>query len=165
MKSASVDILKFAKYLIAFFQEKGDYISNKKLQKLLYYVQGWNLAYFDDPLFSEVPEAWAHGPVYPVVYHEYKENTWSPIILESSIFSEDISKILAESNYPTENIDLLDSILRLYGVKSAFELEMMTHKEGSPWKITRGDISEFAICDTKISLNLLQSFFKLKMQN
>lgn len=33
-----------ARYIIRFFQEAGDPVTNLKLQKLLYYVQGWHLA-------------------------------------------------------------------------------------------------------------------------
>lgn len=34
-----------------------------KLQKLLYYAQGWHLAVTDRRLFAEDLEAWAEGPV------------------------------------------------------------------------------------------------------
>ena len=34
-----------------------------KLQKLLYYCQGWYIAWTDAPLFGEQIEAWANGPV------------------------------------------------------------------------------------------------------
>ncbi len=53
-----------AKYFLAQTSEDaGDLISNLKLQKLLYYAQGFHLALYDEPLFPEAIEAWTHGPV------------------------------------------------------------------------------------------------------
>ena len=44
-----------------------DLMSNMKLQKMLYYQQGFHLAYFGTPLFDEEIEAWMYGPVVPSV--------------------------------------------------------------------------------------------------
>lgn len=49
-----IKALNVAKYLLSLVnQDNGDTISNLKLQKLLYYVQGYYLAYFNKPLFNE----------------------------------------------------------------------------------------------------------------
>jgi Uncharacterized phage-associated protein len=77
----------------------GDIISNLKLQKLLYYVQGFALAMYDKPLFDEDIEAWMYGPVVPCVYQEYKEFGSGAIEFDSdfeipkTITEEDISLI------------------------------------------------------------------------
>ena len=44
-----------------------------KLQKLLYYVQGYSLALTGKPAFSDKIEAWQYGPVMDSVYQEYKK--------------------------------------------------------------------------------------------
>ena len=49
-------------------QNAGDTISNMKLQKLVYYAQGFALAITGKPLFQEDIEAWEHGPVAPALY-------------------------------------------------------------------------------------------------
>ena len=41
----------------------GELMTNMKLQKMLYYQQGFHLAYFDTPLFDDEIEAWMYGPV------------------------------------------------------------------------------------------------------
>lgn len=46
----------------------GERLTNLKLQKLLYYQQGYHLAAFGTPLFSEDVESWMYGPVVPSVY-------------------------------------------------------------------------------------------------
>jgi uncharacterized phage-associated protein len=52
--------------------EAGDSLSNLKLQKLVYYAQGFHLALTEKPLFDEAIEAWEHGPVVPGLYHKLK---------------------------------------------------------------------------------------------
>ena len=69
-----------AKYFLAQMSDDcGDTISNLKLQKLLYYAQGFHLALFVARLCPEASEAWAHGPVVADVYHQYKEYGSIPI--------------------------------------------------------------------------------------
>lgn len=46
-------------------------ITPMKLQKLLYYCQGYHLALTGRPLFPETIEAWDHGPVVRSVHREY----------------------------------------------------------------------------------------------
>ena len=51
----------------------GDNLSNLKLQKLVYYAQGFYLAIHDRPLFDDAICAWEHGPVVPSLYRRYKK--------------------------------------------------------------------------------------------
>lgn len=60
-----------AKHFIRFANEEGSFISNLKLQKLVYYAQAWHLAIHGTPLFEEDFEAWVHGPVIPSLYQKY----------------------------------------------------------------------------------------------
>ena len=43
-----MDALTLSPYIIAKSNLAGDGITNKKLQKLLYYVKAWGLVYFED---------------------------------------------------------------------------------------------------------------------
>ncbi|MGA8142178.1 MAG: type II toxin-antitoxin system antitoxin SocA domain-containing protein, partial [Desulfobaccales bacterium] len=67
-----VDVAKY--FLSLTDEESGELISNLKLQKLVYYAQGFHLVFYDTPLFSERIEAWTYGPVVPDLYHEYKSH-------------------------------------------------------------------------------------------
>ena len=49
----------------------GDDVTNLKVQKLVYYAQGFYLALNGKPLFNNDIKAWAHGPVVPELYQEY----------------------------------------------------------------------------------------------
>src|SRR3990167_3308538 len=53
--------------------DSSDGISNLKLQKLVYYAQGFFLAMHETPLFENDIEAWTHGPVVPELYRQFKE--------------------------------------------------------------------------------------------
>jgi len=117
---------EIAKYFVSLVDEEaGDSISNLKLQKLLYYAQGFSLAFFDRPLFSESIKAWAHGPVVPQVYHDYKQYVSNPIpVTEVNL-----------DNYSTEVRDLLDEVYSVYGQFTASKLRDLTHAE-KPWMST-----------------------------
>ena len=118
-----------AKYLITRSQpEEGDFVSNLKLQKLVYYAQGFSLALHDAPLFGDEIQAWEHGPVVPALYHRYKEHgaTGIPVPME---FNPD------EALSPAER-SLLDEVWDVYGQFSAWKLRNMTHEE-PPWRDTQ----------------------------
>ncbi len=116
-----------AQYLLAKADEDaGDLISNLKLQKLVYYAQGFALALFDTALFSETIEAWIHGPVVPALYHEYRGYGGGPIPPPTTL---DLSL------YGLETRELLDEVYAAYGQFAAWKLRNMTHEE-PPWRDT-----------------------------
>lgn len=57
-------VFDVADYILA---EQGA-MATMKLQKLVYYCQGWHLAWDGEPLFDERIEAWASGPVVPALH-------------------------------------------------------------------------------------------------
>lgn len=104
--------------------DNGDLISNLKIQKLVYYAQGFSLAINDRPLFEEKIQAWPHGPVIPDLYNKYKE--YGNAALPVDNLDIDFSK------YSQEEIELLDEVYDMYGQFSAWKLRNMTHEE-KPW--------------------------------
>lgn len=122
-----------------------EYISNLKLQKLLYYAQGFSLAIHNKKLFDDPIEAWAHGPVVKALYHEYKESGSKAIDPPDGI---DLSI------YDKKVQDLLEEVWTVYGQYSAYKLRNLTHDE-PPWKeaYSKGPSSE-------ISLDSMRKYFK-----
>ncbi|MCC6394512.1 MAG: SocA family protein [Bryobacterales bacterium] len=105
--------------------EAGDSLSNLKLQKLVYYAQGFHLAIHGKKLFQQPIEAWEHGPVVPWLYHQLKQHGAEPVPRpEDGI---DTSK------YPPPVRELLDDVWSVYGQYSAAKLRNITHSE-PPWK-------------------------------
>ena len=139
---------ELARYIINHFQEAGDPITNLKLQKLLYYVQGWTLALQGRPAFTERLEAWVHGPVQPAVYGIYKSNRWNPIYQEVS--SPDLDEEFA---------DLVTEVLKVYGPDSAYELELRTHSE-PPWIIARKGLAADEPSTSTITTESIKTYFE-----
>lgn len=120
--------------------EIGDSVTNLKLQKLLYYVQGFHLAIYGKPLFEEDILAWEHGPVVREVYGAFSQHGAEPIpVPEEGVTLEQYQK------------DLVVEIWKVYGQFSAWRLRDMTHNE-SPWQETGRN--------RVISHEILKNFFK-----
>jgi hypothetical protein len=64
----TASIVDIAKYILRVKDE----CTTMKLQKLCYYSQAWTLVWDDIPLFPEDFEAWANGPVSPVLFALHK---------------------------------------------------------------------------------------------
>lgn len=104
-------------------EESGELISNLKLQKLMYYAQGFHLALYGTRLFPNDIEAWAHGPVVPELYHKFKEHGAAPLPRPQSVSLE---------KFDAQTRELLDDIINIYGQYSGWKLRNMTHEE-TPW--------------------------------
>ena len=103
--------------------EHGDTISNLKLQKLLYFVQGFHLASFGTPLFDEDMIAWIYGPVVPEVYDAYKKYRKGAI---------NTANITDTVSLAPEIEALFNKVYLEYSRYSAVALMQMTHEAG-PW--------------------------------
>lgn len=125
-------------------EDAGDSISNLKLQKLVYYGQGFHLAVFDTPLFGEEIVAWEHGPVVVDLYRTYKKRGANPIP------AEDINL----EKYHPKLRELLDEVYSVYGQFSASKLRALTHEE-PPWKETP--------LNAPISHDLMKAYFKTQI--
>jgi uncharacterized phage-associated protein len=136
-----------AKYIIHFFQECGDPLTNLKLQKLLYYVQGWHLGIHGEPAFADRIEAWVHGPVQPAVYRQYSGNRWNPIATEVEV--PELDGALK---------DLVADVLESYGADSGYELELRSHRE-TPWILARGDLAPDENSTTALTHESMRRFF------
>jgi len=120
--------------------EIGDSVTNLKLQKLLYYTQGFHLAIYNKPLFEENILAWEHGPVVREVYTAFNQHGSAAIPVPEE-----------EVNLTQTQKDLIVEIWKVYGQFSAWRLRDMTHNE-APWQETdRNNV---------ISHDILKSFFK-----
>jgi uncharacterized phage-associated protein len=124
MAYKAIDIAKT--FLTFVNPEYGDFLSNLKIQKLLYYAQGFSLALHQKPLFEEKIIAWQYGPVVEEVYQELREFS-NGAIPQPENYSIDFLN--------EDEIDLLKEVYDVYGQFSATKLVEMTHDE-APWKTT-----------------------------
>lgn len=142
MAQSAKDISKYLIYKAA-KEEGGELLSNMKLQKLLYYCQGFYYAKHKEKLFEDKVYAWQYGPVVTEVYHEYKGFGSNGIELKTDS--------LPEINLTEDQIEMIDDVYDFFKQFSAVKLMDMTHNE-APWKDT--DIND------EISLEKLGQHFK-----
>jgi uncharacterized phage-associated protein len=154
-KNKKVSALLVAKYFIKKANESKKTLTNKKLQKLLYYAQVWSLVLNDNKLFSERIEAWIHGPAIPSVYREFKIFEFKPIELNTNELFFNFSK---------KQKDLIDTIWDIYGKYDAEYLEALTHSE-LPWQEARKGISPTESSSNIISLTKAKYFYERKLRN
>ena len=67
------DVLAVSQFIINYSQKKEHYVSNYKLQCLLYFVQAYFLMELNQKCFEEKIEAWDCGPIIPEVHQVFKE--------------------------------------------------------------------------------------------
>ncbi|WP_148042995.1 Panacea domain-containing protein [Methylocystis hirsuta] len=138
--------LTVAKYFLSLpDEESGELVSNLKIQKLLYYAQGYAVGMngVGSPLFREKIYAWKHGPVVKEVYNHF------------SSFGANALPGGTSPNLPAESKAFLDDIYRVFGRYSAWTLRDMTHRE-PPW------LNNFVpnVMDIEIPLDDLHKYFK-----
>lgn len=150
-----VNSLDIARYFILRAYEDGReaYMTNMKVQKLLYYVQSLHLALYNEPLFAEEIQAWRYGPVCPPAYQLYSkfeaEQLPVPRWDELTGFSEEIQSLLEE-------------VWENFGAYHAYLLSDMTHQE-FPWKKARKDLPPSAASQEKILLSDMQVLGQQKL--
>jgi len=138
------DVFDVANYILKISRDNSedededvDFISNMKLQKLVYFCQGFFLALCGKPLFPEIIEAWKHGPVCPRLYRPLKIYGSSPIA--ACIDPEKL-------NVGEKEKSIINMVYSTYRQYSSSGLRKITHNEG-PWKSTQlgEEISQEAI--------------------
>lgn len=112
----AIDVAKY--FLILVDREAGDVITQLKLQKLMYLVQGIHLALYDKPLFKEEIEAWEHGPVVRELHTEFSGYGSLPIFLPYEI-NYDL--------YSFKIKQLIYKVYSIYGEHSSSYLYKLTH--------------------------------------
>lgn len=128
-----------ANYLIKKSIDEGKYISNIKLQKLLYYLQARFLVEKGQPLFNNTIEKWYYGPVVPDVYHEYKSYGSGVIkdISKRMVLDKDengkVNKISVvqydDSSINDEDKQTIDETFESLSQFGAFQLVDLTHNQ------------------------------------
>ncbi len=135
-KYSALDIANY--FLFKAQQEDQELLSNLKLQKLVYYAQGINLAMRSKPLFGDSIEAWNYGPVVPVLYHLYKPHGAGCIPADPEFDPSSIDQ---------NTVEFLDEIFEAFGQFSAIRLMEIAHgdkcwKDAGPGEVISHDAME-----------------------
>lgn len=154
MEELPYDVL--SNYIISFCNVNNIDVTNKKLQKLMYYCDAWHLALFKAPIVSNEFEAWVHGAVLRPLYSEYAIYGYDSIQLNIESAKENINnfrELVKASTY-----DIINKVLNKYFRLSADELECKNHAE-YPWRHAREGLSANTSCDRKISKTITMNYY------
>lgn len=145
-----VDVAHVATFIINYQSEDDPDLTHLKLQKLLYYCQGYFLAAFGQRLFADAIEAWDHGPVVKSVYQKYSGQ-------KNAILEPDHNNPV-DLGLADEQQRLLIDVLEEYGQFSAWTLREMTHEE-QPWNAAYAQGKNTALSDADMA-----AFFKTQLK-
>jgi len=142
-------VFDVAKYIL----EKTGPMSAMKLQKLVYYSQAWSLVWDeppDAPLFSEKIEAWANGPVVPVLFTAHRGR----YSVDAEFFTDGDTGRLSDAQK-----DTIDRVIDFYGKRSAQWLSDLTHSE-MPWILARKGIPPGERGNSEITLESMVEYYE-----
>jgi uncharacterized phage-associated protein len=114
------------------FREGRTDMSPMKLQKMLFYTQGWHLATTGNPALDKPFEVWRYGPVVSQIYHDLKRFGAGPVTEYVKDLSDGKAYVvhIAETNLYKS----IDIAWEKYVGIPAVNLSAMTHEPGSPRK-------------------------------
>lgn len=114
--------------VVSYANERRYKVTNLKLQKMMYYLQGYYAKQFEDALFEDEIVCWPYGPVVPMVYFEFCQFGASEIQIAP------VDQPFAGRSHQEKRFlcQIVDACLKL----PASVLVEKTHNE-SPWKMAR----------------------------
>lgn len=147
-------------YIVLRLDSAGTKLNLLKLQKLMYYVQAWHLAFYKKPLFPERFQAWVHGPVCRKLYDRFSatKSLYSPVT-PGDVVTPNVNAALTG-----DERGHIDCILESYACYCDTQLEEMTHSE-EPWIRARGGIPDFQRCEQEIDEDLMASYYASRLSS
>jgi uncharacterized phage-associated protein len=133
--SAPYDARQIANLLLDRFDSNVHGVTNKKINKILYYIQVVALVRLQMPLIKNHFEAWEHGPVVKVVYHAFKNFEYRPIssLATSLDYVSGKEVVMSFEHIAAQHRDFIFKVAEYYMKFTADELEDMTHRADGPW--------------------------------
>lgn len=147
-----------AEYFLLLASHEGEAITPLKMQKLIYFAHGWNLAIHGRPLVSEFVGAWPYGPVIRSIYEEYKKYGRNAIPVGAEC------RIDEGIQGDTQTVTLLNKVWEVYRHFTAYQLSDMTHAEGTPWQKANASNSSIIPHD-EIKAHFIEQARVKKMQS
>lgn len=141
--------LAVANAFIQLAEQEGASISNMKLQKLVYFAQGFYAAFNNgQALFEEEIEAWKYGPVIPDLYHKFK------IYLAGAIPPTHPYRDTTPLNANERAV--VEWVYKNLGQHSAIKLSDFSHTQGSPWDV----VFNGGVADRQITVGGMMRYFE-----
>ena len=129
----------------------------EELKKNMKEIDDYKLNVIDDEF-----EAWAHGPVCPTVYQEYKRYGFN--LINAQMTEDEAQEIVNQyrdrykESTMSDKMDLVDAVFDKYGQMTSLQLEMLTHQE-EPWIEARKGLSPIDTGNRIISDETMKRFY------
>jgi uncharacterized phage-associated protein len=150
--TTALDVTKHLIELAAREPDEAEPVTHMRVQKLLYYAQGWHLGLFGRPLFSESLRARKNGPIVLEVEETLR-----------AALGDNPARPLAPADLGPANLSgrdkvFLETVWQKYRAFSATGLKELSHVE-APWVEARGALPETAESQAEITPDSLSRFF------
>lgn len=165
----TVDIKDYTIYIGITMLMKGLTVSPLKLQKILYYEQAWHMVSFgrEHKLFNVAPQAWVNGPVYPEIYHKYKNMVpgmcdhlnYEHFLEEGETPEGKERELMEKMQLEPNEVALTERVIMLYGSRTQNQLILLTHSE-KPWSEMREGLMPYDYSEKEISLDTMYEYYK-----
>lgn len=125
--------------IVNYSNEINQPISNLKLQKVLYFVQGYYMQKNGHAIFNDDFEAWPYGPVVLEVYEQFQQygSNFIPTITEYEDFSfDEFDYVIKEYNdniFEKQDLKFIKTVVKKLSKYTASNLVTITHAQ-DPWK-------------------------------
>lgn len=153
---STIDSIHLVKYILY----KAGPMSQLKVQKILYYIQSYHLAYFDLPLIEDEFQAWVHGPISNKIFLELNgdRSLYSELEFKSDLGQVSPEKVINEQ-LNISQIELIDDVIDELKELSGLELENMIHSE-DPWINARDGYQHGQKCKEVIPKEVIRNYYK-----
>ncbi len=114
---------------------EGRAFDQMQLQKLVYIAHGWCLAFSEQPLTGDRPEAWEFGPVYRRLADALQAYGTEHVAHAIPAANTRVSPAdFARADLDSFEMDVILMVYEDYSAFSAGRLSALTQSAGSPWE-------------------------------
>lgn len=160
------DARAISNLILAKFDASNFEISNLKLNKVLYFIHGMYLAKAATSIVRNHFEAWDHGPVVRVVYHQFKEFGEDPITKTAEHLNYATGKVepIGFGEIQAETREFIFQVAEHYVRFPAWKLREITHEPGGPWhQVFASGASDRGLRD-RIPNELIKAHFEARFR-
>jgi len=135
-------------------------LTHMKLQKLVFFADGWKLGLTRLPLVEERPQVWRYGPVFRSLYNILTGRGDSPITAPVVVnpVTGDVPLIAPDAQ--NEDSRLIDWIWLRYGAFSELDLSRAAHATGTPWHQMAARYDFAVPFNLEIPNDVLETYFR-----
>lgn len=121
-------------FILDICDEQNIEVSNMALNKIIFFAHSDLIASQEHALVKTTFEAWQHGPVLPVIYHEFKDYGSKPIRSRAKKLCKYTgNKVIAKYDEINHLREFLTDCVSVYAKMTASQLRALSHEKGGAW--------------------------------